>query len=443
MNKSNFDLFLSENRISNDVWVESNFSWDELELIGVDYEKKIPDLESTAALLANTLQRIGAVHSVRWRIKSKSHLLAKIVRKRAEGNEKYKNISIDNCSSIITDLIGIRAIHLFKSDFLIIHEYILSSFLFEEQPVVYIRAGDDEQFSDKLENIGFLVKSHPNGYRSIHYVVATQPLKNKILVELQVRTIFEEGWSEIDHIVRYPNYSNDVQLAYLLTIFNRMSGSADEMGGFIKILANDLNETKTRLENVVRERDQSVAKAEAALEQLEVLKGGPVGSDQIKELKTELSKLKVAPAPAKSTTSALSDGSFLGMLGISGEAAASLRASFKALEEYSRSKNVTMSTSQDLSGVNSARKALEDLGGANSARKALEDLGGANSARKALEDLGGANSARKALEDLSGANSARKALEDLSGAKSARKAMEDLSAAKGAVSAIQERDRLK
>lgn len=60
------------------------------------------------------LQQVNEVHSVRWRIKQPEHLMAKIIRKRNNGAEKYNKISVDNYQKIVTDLIGIRVLHLFK-----------------------------------------------------------------------------------------------------------------------------------------------------------------------------------------------------------------------------------------------------------------------------------------------------------------------------------------
>lgn len=78
---------------------------------------------------------------------------------------------------------------------------------------------------------------HYYNYRSIHYIVpATNIQSAQVYCEIQTRTIFEEGWSEIDHKVRYPDYSDDKNLMSYLNIFNRLAGSADEMGSYV----NDL-----------------------------------------------------------------------------------------------------------------------------------------------------------------------------------------------------------
>ena len=78
----------------------------------------------------------------------------------------------------------------------------------------------------------------------------------KIYTEMQVRTVFEEAWSEIDHIIRYPYDVNNPILNEYLSIFNRIVGSADEMGTFIKNLkiqlsvkTLDLNQTGNLITN--------------------------------------------------------------------------------------------------------------------------------------------------------------------------------------------------
>ena len=109
-----------------------------------------------------------------------------------------------------------------------------------EIPVIYLRTGDDSE-SDLYSNKGCRIKLHDAGYRSAHYVIKTRPIKDEIFSEIQVRTIFEEGWSEIDHRIRYPDISDNHLINHFLMIFNRLAGSADEMGAFIFELKEALN----------------------------------------------------------------------------------------------------------------------------------------------------------------------------------------------------------
>src|SRR5579872_10304 len=185
------------------------------------------ELRTTADYISQRLQSVPAVHSLKIRIKHPEHLIAKLIRKKLE----HEDLSFDDVSyaNRITDLIGIRALHLFKHEWLPIHEFVTSAWELHEEPIAYVREGDPEAVIEDLIKAKFNVQRHPFGYRSIHYVIKSSPGKTIHLAELQVRTLFEEGWSEIDHRVRYPRQSDDPYLAQFLTIFNRLAGSADEM----------------------------------------------------------------------------------------------------------------------------------------------------------------------------------------------------------------------
>ena len=84
---------------------------------------------------------------------------------------------------------------------------------------------------------------HKSGYRSVHYLIKVESEKTPTIVELQVRTLFEEGWSEIDHLVRYPHGVNHPVLSHQLGLLNRLAGSADEMGSFVTVLQEHLKDT--------------------------------------------------------------------------------------------------------------------------------------------------------------------------------------------------------
>ncbi len=120
------DSFLKRNRISKNDWDKAEISVDDLKSIATVYVKNIPHLNESAEFLAKVLQKCPQVHSVRWRVKDPEHLLEKIIRKRASGSKKYLEISERNYSEIVTDLVGVRVLHLFKYEWLDIHSYILS-----------------------------------------------------------------------------------------------------------------------------------------------------------------------------------------------------------------------------------------------------------------------------------------------------------------------------
>lgn len=78
--------------------------------------------------------------------------------------------------------------------------------------------------------------------------------QDEVLVEIQVRTVFEEAWSEIDHLMRYPYDVDNPIITEYLGIFNRIVGSADEMGMFIKKIKKEFSNGKG-LEDNFRELD--------------------------------------------------------------------------------------------------------------------------------------------------------------------------------------------
>ena len=289
--------FLRQNSISEVAWHKSQCDWEVLQSIGIDYEKRLDEYNNTANFLAQQIQKFQKVHSVRWRVKNTEHLLEKIVRKSGEQKEKYKNISCDNYREVVTDLIGIRALHLFKEDCFEIDSDLKKIGSTIEAPIVYIRDGDNQE---KFTSHGFETKPHNAGYRSVHYVFSTQILKQQFVIELQVRTIFEEGWSEIDHKVRYPNFSDDQLVRYFLGIFNRMAGTADEMGSFVIELAeaqqkfkSQLNGYKAQLEKVTTEKEQSLLALDETIAKLEDPDSDLEEKFEIvTELKHEFEKLK-------------------------------------------------------------------------------------------------------------------------------------------------------
>ncbi|USC08410.1 RelA/SpoT domain-containing protein [Klebsiella variicola] len=284
--------FLDNNHLTKEQFHKADFLWEDLKEIGLAHYNNISALSETAGLISSILQQGENVHSVRWRIKDPEHLMSKIIRKRNEDeiSEKYRLIKKDNYTDVITDLIGIRVLHLFKEDWKTIHEYLYSKWEFQEAPIVYIRDGDtpDVHIADSIEKI------HPAGYRSVHYIISTRLLKNNVYTEIQVRTIFEEAWSEIDHHVRYPNFKNNEILNYFLLIFNRFAGGADEMGTFVLSLKNELKasiERSIKISEIEKEKETYLAKIDELVSNLE--DGQKLTSETKNELKQVKQKLEL------------------------------------------------------------------------------------------------------------------------------------------------------
>ncbi|UGB45135.1 hypothetical protein LQ772_14240 [Frateuria edaphi] len=285
--------FLSNHNISTPEWESADCLWDQLLKIRDAFIQQAPNLMENAQFLASAIQKIPAVHSVRWRVKNPDHLIEKIIRKRASKASKYDNIDASNYHTAVTDLVGIRALHLYKADWSTIHRDLVGILELKEKPVAYIRTGDPSELSEAYASAGIDIQEHKQGYRSIHYVFETRPLNRPIVAELQVRTIFEEGWSEIDHSIRYPNFSDDKIVAYFLTIFNRLCGNADEMGSFVRGLKETIDRHKTELHAAQSENARNLEEIDRLLSSLEGLKRQDASSQQtINQLRSQVSELK-------------------------------------------------------------------------------------------------------------------------------------------------------
>ncbi|WP_320047982.1 GTP pyrophosphokinase [uncultured Ilyobacter sp.] len=237
----NRENFFKEFSIDEEYFKSTGLEWSELEKIYQDYTLLVPIMEKRAEEIVLHIMALKDVHSVRRRVKKAEHLIEKIIRK----GRKYadRGINVKTYKKIVTDLIGVRVLHLFKDDWKSIHEEIIDLWETKETPQINIRRGDYNL--DKLRegikncNCDIIVREH--GYRSVHYLIgASLSAQKEVLVEIQVRTVFEEAWSEIDHIIRYPYDIDNPILSEYLGIFNRIVGSADEMGMFIKKLKKEV-----------------------------------------------------------------------------------------------------------------------------------------------------------------------------------------------------------
>lgn len=263
--------FLEKYNILEEDFNKTNLQWNELIDIYNDLKSISEELEFAGDFISNCLKRVDTVHSVRQRIKDPEHLVEKIIRKKLKNLDR--EITLENYTEQITDLIGIRVIHLFKEEWENIHEFIAKKWKLVEDPTANIRKGDSEELINKFKEKGCETKYHKYGYRSIHYIIELQPNKRKFIAEIQVRTIFEEGWSEIDHRIRYPYDIDNAILANYLVMFNRLAGSADEMGSFVNFLGNELKNINETHCKELEEKNELINDLKTTIDELEIEKG--------------------------------------------------------------------------------------------------------------------------------------------------------------------------
>ncbi|WP_456270355.1 hypothetical protein M1E15_20490 [Bacillus sp. JZ76] len=276
----NKERFFEKYRIKEEEFEGTDLKWDELNSIYNDYISYRPLLESTGKTIADILRTHSYAHTVRMRIKEPEHLIEKLIRKKIRDNGF--SFDLQDYKSKITDLIGLRVLHLYKDQAMYIDEMIRNNWDLAERVTIYFRDGDlDDTAKAKLEAEGkFNAKKHPAGYRSWHYLIKSQITKEMTLAEIQVRTIFEEGWSEIDHQLRYPYYTGDQILTNQLLVLNRLAGSADEMVDSIK-------ETLERFQKLNKEKQDEIEELRNEIRQLNIEKQQ---SESLLEKVTKLEK---------------------------------------------------------------------------------------------------------------------------------------------------------
>lgn len=253
----NKEKFLELYKIDEDELNELNIKWTDLEKIYLDFNKYRQSYETQAELIANILRAQPKVHSVKTRVKDARHLIEKVIRKTPDRRAKYGqdfNFTVDNYKDEITDLLGIRVIHIFKEDWEEIHEFITNMWDVMEI-VANIREGDNTK---EFEARGIEVCSRLSGYRSVHYLVESYPTNKKLIAEVQVRTIFEEGYGEIDHQLRYSHDNIPEVLGQNLMLLNRIAGSSDEMASLINRLSQSIQEVENKFNNKIKEKDEKL-----------------------------------------------------------------------------------------------------------------------------------------------------------------------------------------
>ena len=204
-----------------------------------DYLQYKELMQEQAEYFARILNACQEVNSVKWRVKDPFHLINKIIRKKKNptDNPKYENIDVSNYREIITDLIGLRVIFIFKAHWSLVDEYIFKMLdVCSESPITIYHANDDDlsffpQGSLVKEYEGstynYALEQKDSRYRSIHYTLQDRKPAN-CKIELQARSILDEAWGEIDHHVRYPDNENEPELLRKMSILNGQISGCEE-----------------------------------------------------------------------------------------------------------------------------------------------------------------------------------------------------------------------
>jgi len=193
------------------------------------FERIIDSLESFAE---SSSELKPLVHSYKRRTKDPEHLREKLGRKTLDAKIKGKNFELtkDNLFVKINDLAGFRIIHLHTRQIEKINKALQDFFAEElwkltEGPTA--KTWDDEA-RRYFSELGFKIDTSENMYTSVHYVV--QPNKrSQLTCEIQVRTLMEEVWGEVDHTVNYPAKSQVLSCREQIKVLARMTSSCSRL----------------------------------------------------------------------------------------------------------------------------------------------------------------------------------------------------------------------
>lgn len=183
----------------------------------------------------------GIVHSVKARMKDPEHLKDKIQRKLKSG----KIIDENNLFTVVNDLIGVRVLYLYQDQFQLIHNELLKKvdetkdWMFVEAPKAYTWDPETREYFEKL-NIHTEVRD--TYYTSVHYVIKPNNELSNITCEIQVRTLFEEIWGEIDHTINYPHPTEIIACKEQLRVLAKLVSTGTRLADSIFRTYNDVSE---------------------------------------------------------------------------------------------------------------------------------------------------------------------------------------------------------
>ncbi len=218
----------------------SDLSPNDPELVVIDdlvslFKRDIGVYEGLAANLRTIVETRplkDLYHSMKWRVKDPLHLRDKLLRKAKECRLKGMpfDVSAANIFEKINDLAGIRLLHLHTSEFSRINAALCE--LLEENRYSILEGPEaktwDDEYREYFGSIGVSAVVSKRMYTSVHYVVASNT-RTKRTAEIQVRTLAEELWGEVDHSINYPQASQKLACREQIKVLARVTSSCTRL----------------------------------------------------------------------------------------------------------------------------------------------------------------------------------------------------------------------
>jgi len=160
------------------------------------------------------------------------HLRDKLKRKQ----EKGEIMTVETLFNKITDLNGIRLLHLHQQQFPTIHNEIkkqiedIGEWVFVEEPKAYTWEPESKSF---FEELGIKAEVKDTFYTSVHYVIKPNNERNSVSCEIQIRTLFEEIWGEIDHMLNYPHPTKSIACKEQIRVLSKLVSTGTRLADSI------------------------------------------------------------------------------------------------------------------------------------------------------------------------------------------------------------------
>jgi putative GTP pyrophosphokinase len=248
--------FLQKNRITDKFLAleKSNPNlWENMKEIYEDYELKIENgiLKKSINSFIEELGTPAAMHSIRYRLKTPESLIVKIINKKCNDftDMDYANITKDTYGKVIMDLLGTRILLRHRYQWEEIHDLIWHNYykgteryvknrtqdyigdakepFLAERPKVFYRYEESTKCYELKGRDTFDFEKNNPGYSSNHYYGT--------YIEIQVRTLFDEAWSENDHDFVYKLHAGNKKLVLNRTsnLLSKVAEIADELSMFM------------------------------------------------------------------------------------------------------------------------------------------------------------------------------------------------------------------
>ncbi len=187
--------------------------------------------------------KLNAQPTYKSRVKSFNSYYKKILRLKPEETKDSDSLVL------LTDMMGIRMICAFLEDMQLGLEQIKKIFEIKEIEV----KGADKKFSEfGYESIHVLIKIPESCKPKIELFDDLKPLGDNLVCEIQIRTILQDAWAEVEHELIYKTEFNplDTPLRRKLASLNAMLTLAD-------ITFQEIRDYQSRIQKELEERRHS------------------------------------------------------------------------------------------------------------------------------------------------------------------------------------------